>query len=106
MARTWQVVVQGPAPTNVTTGPVREAAHGYTYCALMPGMYVISATIDGVHMRSSPTIVEASTDEAHAPLCEIQGSPLTLTTPAGAPTTLSAARVRGLHYLVLGPQRK
>ena len=76
--------MQGPAPTPVTAGAVKAAVHSYTYCARLTGKYVISATIDGVHMRGSPASVAASTAEAHAPLCEIRGAPLTLNTVAGA----------------------
>ena len=77
--------MQGPAPTPVTAGAVKAAVHSYTYCARTTGQYVISATIDGVHMRGSPSGVTASTAEAHAPLCEVRGAPLTLSTVAGAP---------------------
>ncbi len=76
--------MQGPAPTPVTAGAVKAAVHSYTYCARTTGQYVISATIDGVHMRGSPASVMASTAEAHSPLCEVRGAPLTLTTVAGA----------------------
>ncbi len=80
--------MQGPSPTPVTAGAVKAAVHSYTYCARLTGQYVISATIDGVHMRGSPASVAASTAEAHAPLCEIRGAPLTLNTVAGAAPVL------------------
>jgi len=86
-----QVQVQGPAPTPVTAGAVKAAVHSYTYCARTTGQYVISATIDGVHMRGSPASVTASTAEAHAPLCEVRGAPLTLTTVAGATALIAAS---------------
>ena len=79
-----QVTVHGPAPTSVTAGIVTDV-HSYTYCARVPGVYIISAMVDGVHMRFSPAIVEASTANVHAPLCEIRGAPLTLNITAGEP---------------------
>ena len=86
-----QVQVQGPAPTPVTAGAVKAAVHSYAYCARTTGQYVISATIDGVHMRGSPASVTASTAEAHAPLCEVRGAPLTLSTIAGATIPLTSS---------------
>ena len=88
--RTPCLQVQGPAPTPVTAGAVKAAVHTYTYCARTTGQYVISATIDGVHMRGSPASVTASTAEAHAPLCEVRGAPLTLSTVAGAAAWIAA----------------
>ena len=83
-----QVLVQGPTATDVSLAIPREGGYTYTYCARVSGVYVISATIDGFHVRCSPAVVEASTDLAHAPLCEVLGIQLTLNTVAGAQENL------------------
>lgn len=81
-----QVKLDGPAETHVRRGPVGEdGRHAFSYSTKTPGDYVISATVAGSHMQGSPATVTASIAEAHAPLCEVVGTPLQLATIAGAP---------------------
>ena len=65
-------------------------AYSFAYSTKTPGTYTISATAAGGHMDGSPATVTASIAEAHAPLCEVVGAPLRLTTTAGAPCIATA----------------
>ncbi|MCJ1358454.1 MAG: hypothetical protein MMC33_008454 [Icmadophila ericetorum] len=78
-----QVAIEGPAETPVRRGPMEEGAYSFAYSTKTPGAYIISATAAGRHMDGSPATVTASIAEAHAPLCEVTGAPLRLTTTAG-----------------------
>ena len=60
-------------------------AYSFAYSTKTPGAYTISATAAGGHVDGSPATVTASVAEAHAPLCEVAGAPLRLTTTAGEP---------------------
>ena len=80
-----QVAVEGPAEAPVRRGPVEGEAYSFAYSTKTPGTYTISATAAGRHMDGSPATVTASIAEAHAPLCEVAGAPLRLSTTAGEP---------------------
>lgn len=58
-------------------------AYSFAYSTKTPGIYKISATAGGCHMEGSPATVTASIAEAHAPLCEVTGTPLRVSTIAG-----------------------
>lgn len=77
--------MEGPGETNVRRGPAdADGSHAFSYRTKTPGDYVITATVAGSHMQGSPASVTASVAEAHAPLCEVVGTPLHLSTVAGA----------------------
>ena len=77
--------LDGPAEVHVRRGPVSEdGRHAFSYSIKTPGDYVISATVAGSHIQGSPAAVTASIAEAHAPLCEVVGTPLQLAIVAGA----------------------
>ncbi len=80
-----QVSIDGPAETAVRRGPLEQRAYSFAYSTKTPGTYVISATAAGGHMDGSPATVTASIAEAHAPLCEVVGTPLRISTVAGTP---------------------
>ena len=76
-----------------------DGAYSFAYSTKTPGAYAISATAAGGHMDGSPATVTASIAEAHAPLCEVTGAPLRLTTTAGAPCiTLPCTATHTPHY--------
>lgn len=60
-----------------------DGAFSFSYNTKTPGEYRITATAGGAHMQGSPATVTASIAEAHAPLCEVLGTPLNLRTVAG-----------------------
>ena len=94
-----QVAIEGPAETPVRRGPIDDGAYSFAYSTKTPGAYTISATAAGGHMDGSPATVTASIAEAHAPLCEVTGAPLRLTTTAGAPCiTLPCTASHTPHY--------
>lgn len=90
-----QIMVEGPADTPVRRGAIQEDAFTFSYSTKTPGEYRISATAGGAHMTGSPATVTASIAEAHAPLCEVVGTPLHLSTVAGQqPPCLCLVAVR------------
>ena len=80
-----QVFIAGPAETAVRRGPLEHGVYSFAYSTKTPGTYTISARAAGVHMEGSPTTVTASIAEAFAPLCEVVGTPLRISTVAGEP---------------------
>ena len=77
-------------------------AYSFAYSTKTPGTYTISATAAGGHMDGSPATVTASIAEAHAPLCEVTGAPLRLTTTAGEPCIMSLCTATCTpHYIRL-----
>ena len=78
-----QVAIAGPAETLVRRGPLQDGAYTFAYSTKTPGTYTITATAAGGHMDGSPATVTASIAEAHAPLCEVIGTPLRISTIAG-----------------------
>ena len=80
-----QVSIAGPAETIVRRGPLEHGVYSFAYSTKTPGTYSITATAAGVHMEGSPATVTASIAEAFAPLCEVVGTPLRISTIAGEP---------------------
>lgn len=78
-----QVAIAGPAETLVRRGPLQDGAYTFAYSTKTPGTYTITATAAGGHMDGSPATVTASIAQAHAPLCEVTGTPLRVSTIAG-----------------------
>ena len=80
-----QVTISGPAETAVRRGPLEQGVYSFAYSTKTPGTYTIAATAAGAHMEGSPATVTASIAEAYAPLCEVVGTPLHISTTAGEP---------------------
>ena len=80
-----QVAIAGPAETLARRGPLEDGCYSFAYSTRTPGTYTISATAAGGHMEGSPATVTASIAEAHAPICEVVGTPLRISTTAGEP---------------------
>ena len=99
-----QVAIAGPAETLVRRGPLQDGAYTFAYSTKTPGTYTITATAAGGHMDGSPATVTASIAEAHAPLCEVIGTPLRVSTIAGqqqiACITLGNAYIHQLSSVV------
>lgn len=87
-----QVSIEGPAETVVRRGPLEHGAYSFGYSTKTPGTYTISATAAGGHMEGSPATVTASIAEAYAPLCEVVGTPLRISTIAGEPDLHAQSR--------------
>ena len=88
-----QVTIDGPAETAVRRGPLEQGGYSFAYSTKTPGTYTISATAAGGHMDGSPATVTASIAEAHAPLCEVVGTPLRISTVAGKPGLRAQAEI-------------
>lgn len=107
-AYSLQVSIAGPIETAVRRGPLHDGSYSFAYSTKTPGTYTITATAAGAHMEGSPANVTASIAEAHAPLCEIVGTPLRISTIAGEPhkcVTLSQSDLklcRNIHCTVSG----
>lgn len=66
-----QVSVDGPSRTTVNAAGMKQGAACFQYVAMHPGVYTISATIDGRHINNSPATVTASIAKPCAPNCEV-----------------------------------
>lgn len=74
--RLWlQVSVDGPSRTTVNAAGMKQGAACFQYVAMHPGVYTISATIDGRHINNSPATVTASIAKPCAPNCEVRQAP-------------------------------
>ena len=76
-----QVVVDGPQATPVQAGAVRAGVSAFTYHANAAGTYTVLATVHGVNVRNSPTMVVASIAEACPSQCVVIGTTLSLVLP-------------------------
>ena len=92
------MTIAGPAETVVRRGPLEQRSYSFAYSTKTPGTYTISATAAGGHMEGSPATVTASIAEAHAPLCEVVGTPLRISTTAGEPGLHAQAETCARKY--------